>query len=246
MSSDPIDVTKGEIYGVTPFFRDGDRPSDPKVKELITEIVKQLRISTDGREECEVAIRIQLQAAKGSSNFNKNLLPAGEIAENAEIVRSCLMKAKAGIKTIGAPFEALFDDETNYDCNKRHGDFLSLLEVAIRTADKLSQDLVIPKGQKPRDIDKCLAKTAADNLFRQFCTLDGSSLSTKRMQNSVAKLFYEYLTGNGRVDLAGPIADFVPEQLSLKPIFRDPQELWQPSPNFVGPMMPPWLRPLAG
>jgi hypothetical protein len=231
---------------VTPFFHDGEKTSDPKVKNLITEIAKQLGISTDRREECEVAIRIQLQAAKGSSIFNKNLLQAGEIAENAEIVRSCLMKAKAGMKTIGAPFEALFDDETNYDCNKRHGDFTSLLEVAIRTANKLSQDLVVPKGKKPRDIDKYLAKTAADNLFGQFCTLDESSLSAKRMQNSVAKLFYGYLTGNRRVDLAGPIADFVPEQLSLKPIFRKPQELRRPSPNFVGPMMPPWLRPLAG
>jgi hypothetical protein len=204
----------------TPFFRDGDRPSDPKAKRLIAQVANQLKVTAGRREECEVAIRVQLQAAKSSSEFNKKIPHAGEITTNAEIVYSSLRKARTALKTIGAPFEAVFEDETNYDDNKRHNDFLSLLDVAIRTAERLSQDIIIPKGKKPRDIDKYFAKTSAAYLVGQFCdlgdTIGGLSLSTKRLQNSVAKSFYEYLTGNQKVDLSGRAADFAPERLTLK------------------------------
>ena len=213
MNNEPTDM-------VTPFFRDGDSPSDPKVKKLIADVTKKLRVGRDRRNECEGAIRIQLQSVKGSSEFNKKIPAAGDIVKNAEIVHSSLKKARAAINTIGAPFQAVFDANTNYDSHKRYDDFMRLLNTAICSADTLNQKLIIPKGKKSRDINKSLAKTAADYIVTQFCdlgdTADGLSLSTKRLQNSVAKSFYEYLTGNKKVDLSGRIADFAPERLTLK------------------------------
>ena len=75
----------------------------------------------------------------------------------------------------------------------------------------LDRGMVIPAGSKPRDVNKYSARTAARYLISKFCEhTDQTELTIARLENAIARSFYEALTGEKDIDLAGDIADFRP------------------------------------
>lgn len=98
MSGDPSDSSDGvprdAISGVTPFSPDGDRPSDPKVKELINAVVEALKMDQKVQKEWREQIAFNVAAAKSRIAFGARMPKPGDMKRKAARLRVTLEKAR--------------------------------------------------------------------------------------------------------------------------------------------------------
>jgi hypothetical protein len=183
------------------------RVSPDREGELIEDIVCMLEVHAEQREDCISAIHRAVELARSSQKFNGTLLSAGEVKKKARALTKALKKASTLAKAIEPHLAATLDDLLLHKYrpseNRHFGDYgrrRSFLEDATISAEHLATRTLAPKGQKPRDHNKFLAKDAAQQLVNDFSPVAGAR-GEDTTANSVAGSIYEILTGKKDKDL---------------------------------------------
>ena len=196
MSSDPINVTEGAIYGVTPFSPDGDRPLDPKVKELINAIVEALKVDPAVREKLRKQIAFNVAAAKSRIAFGARMPKTGDMKRKAARLRTTLEKARVLSKEIEPMLSAVLFELTDHDYARSYESYKALLEHAIRATTIIEKQIIVPPGAQARDLAKFEAKIIALELVGHF-----DSTENRTLVNEAVSRLYELLTGRAHVDV---------------------------------------------
>jgi hypothetical protein len=112
----------------------------------------------------------------------------------ASALARALKKAQALSREIEPLFGAMFDDVF-----QGHAEYKRSLDQGIEVAEWLSAMIVIPRGQKPRDAGKFLARGLAMDLVNEFSAVANGE---GEVINRVASLLYEALAGRKKVDVS--------------------------------------------
>jgi hypothetical protein len=205
MSSDPIDVTEGAIFGVTPFSPNGDRPLDPKVKELINAIVEALKVDPAVQEKLRKQIAFSVDAAKSRIAFVARMPKPGDMKRKAAMLRTTLEKARVLSKEIEPMLSAVLFELTDHDYVQSYETYKALLEHAIRATTIIEKQTIVRPGAKARDLAKFEAKSIALELVGHF-----DSTENRTLVNEVVSRLYELLTGRAHVDVPERLGAYAP------------------------------------
>jgi len=183
-----------------PFF--GALSLDPAAEGLVAALLKTLKIGTARQTACESAVRFQFAAARHSI---ENQMPAPrEIREAALALGVSLHRAKTAIAALDTVLPSLCADK-GLDLRLAARQIETLVEIS----DSIERGVVVPPASKPRDAAKHASKMAARLLISEFGEgLNRTDRSAARIENAVARLFFEALTGEPAGDLRGDVEDF--------------------------------------
>jgi hypothetical protein len=161
---------------------------------LIAEVTIILDVSPAKREEFRERVLRQIEIAK-NIRLNHNIGHPGEIKRKAAGLRAAL--AKVQMLSKGMPFfSSVLDDMVDYDVSRNYESFQRCLNDAIAASEGIERQIVVPKGKKPRNYYKFAAKSLAVSLVNEF-----SGVYNEQMDNQVASLLFELLTGIPDVDI---------------------------------------------
>jgi hypothetical protein len=177
----------------------------PHGDELITEVMRRLDVSPERRDECRSEIIREVQAVELRKKWNERNGQAGQIKRKAAALRTALAKAEMLTKQIEPFFSAFLDDMVSYDVSRNYQVFRSCLSDGIAASEGIERQLVVQHGKKPKNYDKYVAKTLAVNLVNNT-----PAAFNKVIQNSVASLLYELLTGDADIDIPENADEYKP------------------------------------
>jgi hypothetical protein len=170
---------------------------------LIAEVTRILDAPPTKRDECRNQVIRYIESAKARKEWNrKSVQQPGVIKRKAAVLRDCLAKAKIILREIEPFFSSVFDDTIDYDVSRSYAAFQKCLTDAIAASEGIERQIVVPKGKKPKNYHKYEAKSLAMSLFNEFSVADD-----ERLQNDVASILYELLTGTPDVDIPESVAD---------------------------------------
>jgi hypothetical protein len=179
--------------------------------ELIAEVMRRLDVCPARREECRNEVIHQIQSAKARRNWNRKIGQPGPIKKKAAALRASLAKAQMLSKQIELFFSSVLDDMVEYDVNRNYEAFKNCLSDGILASEGIERQIIVPKGKKPKNDDKYTAKMLAVSLVNGF-----SDAYNERLQNNVASLLYELLTGVADVDIPESADDHRPPFLQTR------------------------------
>jgi hypothetical protein len=162
---------------------------------LIAEVTIILDASPAKREECRERVLSQIEIVKGHIKSNDKIGHPGEIKRKAADLRDALAKVQMLSKMMPF-FSSVLDDMVDYDVSRNYESFQRCLNDAIAASEGIERQIVVPKGKKPRNYYKFAAKSLAVSLVNEF-----SGVYNEQMDNQVASLLFELLTGIPDVDI---------------------------------------------
>ncbi len=184
-------------------------------RELVAEIVATLKVDAGRRDEVVEMVRSRLEAKLSLQRFYAEMLPAGTQKLKAAALSRALKKAKSLSRDIEPLFSAMFDDIVDYDASQSYIKYTRFLDQGVKVADKLRTEVIVPRGQQPRDIGKFLAKALAMNLVGEFSPVAGKR-GERRTINEIASLTYEFLTGRKDADISEPQDAYEPPPIRTR------------------------------
>jgi hypothetical protein len=179
--------------------------------ELIAEVMRRLAVAAEKRDECRSEIIRGVQAVEARKKWNERNGQAGQIKRKAARLRATLAKAETLSKEIESFFSAVLDDMVGYDVSRNYEAFKICLSDGIAAAQGIERQLVVKKGKKPKNYDRYAAKTLAVDLVNST-----PAAFNKAVQNSVASLLYELLTGDADVDIPESADEHRPSLLQTR------------------------------
>jgi hypothetical protein len=203
--SNQLIVSEDAISSVTPFSPDGDRPSDPKVKELVNAIVEALKMDQAVQEKWREQIAFNVAAAKSRIAFGARMPKPGDMKRKAARLRTTLEKARVLSKEIEPMLSAVLFELTDRDYVQSYETYKALLEHAIRATTIIEKQTIVPPGAQARDLAKFEAKSIALELVGHF-----DSTENRTLVNEVASLLYELLTGHADRDVPERLGAYAP------------------------------------
>jgi hypothetical protein len=214
--SDSSDVTPEDaISDVTSFSPDGDKPSDPKVKELINAIVETLKMDPAVQEEWRKQIAYNVAAAKSRIAFSARTPKPGDMKRKAAKLCATLKKAQNLSKEIEPVLSAVLFELADHDYYEI---YKALLEGAIHATTVIEKQIIVPPGAQARNPAKFEAKSIALELVDEF-----DSTENRTLINEVASRLFELLTGDTDVDVPEPLGAYAPTILKMRgPLIKKP------------------------